>query len=76
MGIGNNNPVKTSKDIYQHQPVAQSGFFVLTHSDTRQKVEDVARVSRFLKYPPGSITAEAVDKLECMSAEELMNLIR
>jgi hypothetical protein len=51
-------------DTYQHQPVHRSGFFVLTHSETKQKVEDVAKVSQFLKLPLGAIVAETVDKLE------------
>ena len=55
------NPV--DQDAYQHQPIGQSGFFVLTHSETKQKVEDVAKASQFLRLPPGAVVAEAVDKL-------------
>lgn len=52
------------QDTYQHQPVRHSGFFILTHSETSQKVKDVSTVGRFLKLPPRAIIAEAVDKSE------------
>jgi hypothetical protein len=56
------NPI--DQDTYQHQPVARSEYFVLTHSETKQKVEDVAKVNQFLRFPTGAISAVAVDKLD------------
>jgi hypothetical protein len=47
---------------YQNQPIADSGFVVLTQSDTNQKIGDIKKVCQFLGMPVGTVKVEEVDK--------------
>ena len=42
-------------NLYTHSPIAHTGYFLLTHIGNQQKVKDIKKLARFLKYPPGAI---------------------
>jgi len=48
--------------IYAHQPIGDSGFFVLTTSPTEQKVEDIKNVCRFIGLPADMVKVEEIEK--------------
>jgi hypothetical protein len=49
---------------YQSRPILNSGYFILTHSETSEKVEDIQNACRHLKLPIGSVSVEAIEKHE------------
>ena len=56
------NPVQGK--LYGHKKLRGTEFYILTHSSTSQKVEDLNRVCRILGLVPGSVVIEKVDRLE------------
>ena len=40
--------------IYAHQPVAHSGYYVLTHGSLAEKIADVKSALKELKFPPSA----------------------
>jgi hypothetical protein len=51
---------------YQNQPIVGSGFFALTHSDTKQKAADIQKACQFLGFPAGTVRVDEVGKGESM----------
>lgn len=49
-------------NLYGHSPLGETGDFVLTHSSTPQKVDDLNRISRVIGLVPGSVKVEAIDR--------------
>jgi exonuclease VII small subunit len=45
---------------YAAKPIGRSGWHVITHSSTKQKIEQIEAVARGVGFPLGSILAEAV----------------
>jgi hypothetical protein len=52
----------TNGTVYSHQRIAGTAFYVLTHSQTSQKVSDIRQACRFLGLPAGAITVTDVEK--------------
>jgi hypothetical protein len=49
--------------IYMHRPIADSGYYMLTHSSTLQKVNDVSRACHTaLSFPIGAIVVEETEQ--------------
>jgi len=48
--------------LYGHKKIRGSDFYILTHSQTTQKVEDLNRVCRVLGFIPGSVQIEQVNR--------------
>lgn len=49
--------------VYSHQPIADSGYYMLTHSQTSQKLADIPRAcQRALAFPVGAVIVEDTDK--------------
>lgn len=57
---------------YQHQQIGASGWHVLTHSSTSEKMAIIRQVARALRFPSGGITVEEVDMKR--EIENLLNL--
>ena len=53
--------------LFSHQQVGRSGFFILTHSQTSQKVADLKNASKILGFPVGSVQVEEVAKQDRLS---------
>jgi hypothetical protein len=51
--------------VYGNKRLPGTDYFVLTHSQTSQKQDDVNRVCRVLGLVPGSVQVRAVDRAEC-----------
>jgi hypothetical protein len=49
-------------ELYQFQPISNSGYHVLTTNTTREKADNLIRTPKFLGFPLGSIKAEVVEK--------------
>ena len=47
---------------YGHKKIRGSDYYILTHSQTSQKVEDLYRVCRVLGFVPGSVQIEQVNR--------------
>ena len=47
-------------ECYAAKPIGRSGWHVITHSSTKQKIEQIDAIARGLGFPPGAIIAEAV----------------
>jgi hypothetical protein len=58
------NASDPSGKLYQHQPIAGSGFSALTHSSTNEKLFDVRKACQFLQFSAGAIKVEEVGKYE------------
>lgn len=56
---------------YQHQPVGTTGWHVLTHSSTPEKLSIIRQVARALRFPPGAVVVQEVDLKQQM--ETLLN---
>ncbi len=56
---------------YQHQQVGTTGWYVLTHSSTSEKLGIIRQVTRALRFPPGAIIVQEVDLKQQM--ETLLN---
>ena len=48
--------------IYQHQPVLDTGYHVLTHSNSSQKVGDIQKACKALGLPTGMVVVAELDK--------------
>jgi hypothetical protein len=48
--------------VYQHQPILDTGHYVLTHSNTSQKVGDIQKASKALGLPPGMVVVFEIEK--------------
>jgi hypothetical protein len=48
--------------LYGHKKIRGSDYYILTHSQTSQKVEDLNRVCRVLGFVPGSVQIEQVNR--------------
>lgn len=46
---------------YQHQQIGSTGWYVLTHSSTPEKLEIIRQVARALRFPPGAVDVREVD---------------
>jgi len=62
-----NDPQKDFKNnadgtLYQHQPILDTGYYVLTHSKTSQKVGDIQKACRALGLPAGMVAVAEADK--------------
>jgi hypothetical protein len=53
---------RTDGSIYQHQPILDTGYHVLTHSNSSQKVGDIKKACKALGLPTGMVVAAEVDK--------------
>jgi hypothetical protein len=55
---------RTSSGVneYQSQPVGTSGYYLLTHSSTREKANDLEKASAYLGFPSGTLVVEETDK--------------
>ena len=49
-------------NLYGHKKIRGSDYFILTHSATSQKVEDLNKVCRVLGFVPGSVQIEQVNR--------------
>ena len=50
---------RTQGRLYSHKRLRGTDYFVLTHSQTSQKLEDVNRICRVLGFAPGSVQVRA-----------------
>jgi hypothetical protein len=50
--------------VYSHKRLRGTEYFVLTHSQTSQKADDLSRICRVLGFVPGSVQIRAVDRAE------------
>jgi hypothetical protein len=48
--------------LYGHKKIRGTDYYILTHSSTLQKVEDLNRVCRVLGFAPGSVQIEQVNR--------------
>lgn len=48
--------------LYGHKKIRGSDYYILTHSSTSQKVEDLNKVCRVLGFVPGSIQIKQVNR--------------
>ena len=48
--------------LYGHKKIRGTDYYLLTHSSTSQKVEDIRRVCRVLGFVPGSVQIEQLDR--------------
>jgi hypothetical protein len=49
--------------VYAHQPIADSGYYMLTHSQTSQKLTDITKAcQRALGFPIGAVIVEETAK--------------
>jgi hypothetical protein len=63
---------KQDSTLYSHQPILDSGYYILTHSQTTQKVGDVRKACQFLGFPMGAVVVDEVEKADLFAA--LMDL--
>jgi DNA sulfur modification protein DndB len=47
---------------YSNQPIANSGYYLLTHGETWQKTADIAEICRVLGLPTGTVKVEEIEK--------------
>jgi len=57
--------------LYGHKKISGSDYYVLTHSQTSQKIEDLNRVCRVIGLVPGSVQIEQVNRHAWL--DELLN---
>jgi hypothetical protein len=48
--------------LYQYQPILNTGYYVLTHSNTSQKIGDIQKACQALGLPIGMVIVEEVEK--------------
>jgi hypothetical protein len=54
---------KANGSVYAHQPVSDSGYYILTHSPISQKLTDIPRACQTaLGFPIGSVVVAEADK--------------
>jgi hypothetical protein len=51
--------------IYSHKRLPGTEYYVLTHSETPQKADDINRVCRVLGLSPGSVQVHVVSRADC-----------
>jgi hypothetical protein len=52
------NPV--TGDIYGHQPIGVTGWYVHTHTANSTKLEQIEKVCALLSLPFGTVTAKMI----------------
>jgi hypothetical protein len=52
----------TQGKLYGHKKIPGTDYFLLTHSSTAQKLEDIRRICRVLGLVPGSVQGEQIDR--------------
>lgn len=65
---------KQDGTLYSHHAVLDSGYYILTHSQTSQKVEDIRRACQFLGFPIGAVSVDEVQTVDFISS--LMDFTR
>ncbi len=58
---------RSNGTVYSHQRVAGTPFYVLTHSQTSQKVGDVREACKFLGLPVGAVFVSETEKTRSAS---------
>ena len=58
-------------NLYGHKQIKGSDYFMLTHSSTSQKIDDLNNVCRVLGFVPGSVQIEKVNRHAWL--DELVN---
>ncbi|HEY2083748.1 MAG TPA: hypothetical protein VGI88_13275 [Verrucomicrobiae bacterium] len=53
---------QTQGRLYGHKKIRGTDYYILTHSQTSQKVEDLNRVCRVVGLSPGSVQIEQVNR--------------
>jgi len=53
---------KAAGTLFQHQPILNTGYYVLTHSGTGEKIGEIQKACQALSLPIGMVTVEAVEK--------------
>jgi hypothetical protein len=53
--------------VYAHKRLPGTDYFVLTHSSTQQKKDDIDRICRVIGLVAGSVKVEAVSRADCYS---------
>jgi hypothetical protein len=48
--------------LFQHQPVLETGYHVLTHSSNNEKIGYISKACQALRLPIGMVTAEELEK--------------
>lgn len=48
--------------LYGHKKIRGTDYYLLTHSSTAQKLEDIRRICRVLGLVPGSVQIEQIDR--------------
>jgi hypothetical protein len=54
--------LKPDGSPYAYLPILNTGYFILTHSQTEQKIKDITNACRFLGLPVGMVTVHEVEK--------------
>jgi hypothetical protein len=54
--------LKPNGQPYANLPILHTGYFILTHSQTSEKVEDITNACRFLELPIGMVSVHEVEK--------------
>ena len=57
--------------LYGHKKISGSDYYVLTHSPTTQKIDDIHKMCRVLGFVPGSVKIEQVNRHAWL--DELLN---
>jgi hypothetical protein len=53
--------------VYAHKRLHGTDFYVLTHSQTSQKMDDISRICRVIGFVPGSVQVRTVSRADCYS---------
>jgi hypothetical protein len=56
---------QTQGKVYAHKRLRGTDYFVLTHSQTSQKADDLGRICRVVGLVPGSVQIRVVDRADC-----------
>jgi hypothetical protein len=51
--------------VYAHKRLRGTDYYVLTHSQTSQKMDDIIRICRVLGFVPGSVQVRTVSRADC-----------
>jgi hypothetical protein len=51
--------------VYAHKRLRGTDYYVLTHSQTSQKMDDINRICRVLGFVPGSVQVRTVSREDC-----------
>lgn len=51
--------------VYAHKRLRGTDYYVLTHSQTSQKMDDINRICRVLGFVPGSVQVRTVSRADC-----------